>query len=108
MSRDDAVLIIKCTIKGRVGYIVLHVQAFEEYDSWNWVTWRVFEMFNGKRVPFTRKHSVATRIANKIAAASVDNEDWPGEIEYGIMDLDHGTMVLDLNDDMSPVHVTRP
>ena len=79
MSADDTILVIGIWINSKKYYIVLHVQAAENFEDYAWFLWYIEDRF--QTIKYTTNKSNALRIASKM------DEKWKSE--YGIKEKDY-------------------
>ena len=82
MSRDDTVGVIRVKCRGRYVYVVLHAQAFENFEDWSWFS----KWFNGRfsNIQWTPRRDLALNIARKMDKDAMGM----GPSEYGVVEVD--------------------
>jgi len=76
MSADDSILLLRLALRGRYVWIVLHVQAIENFGSDAFVEWY---LAHEQTVRFTTRRSVAVCIARRKAAQN--------KVEHGLCEV---------------------
>ena len=103
MSRDDTTLIIAVRIYGRRAYIILQVQAAENFEKFEWLRYYLWS-FVKLPIKFTRDLETARKLAQKI-----DKSAWRGGTEYGVRELwEHKSTVLELDSQRMPTEAPDP